>query len=249
MAEPEPLDRLSQIATRWSLVFQAHRGERTAISVAQQALLERYSGAIYRYLRSVLRDPDTTEEVCQEFALRFVRGDFKQADPARGRFRDYVKTALFHLVVDYRRRQRARLEPLPEDSGQHPTQEPDLGQADQEFLARWRHELLDCTWRALQAVEQQTGRLYYTVLRWRADHPEAPALELAEQLQGRLGKSFTDNGVRQTLHRAREKFAHLLLEEVARSLQTSEPERLEQELIELGLLTYCQAALDQHGRK
>jgi RNA polymerase sigma-70 factor (ECF subfamily) len=249
MAETEQTDRLSLIATRWSLVFQAHQGERTAISAAQQALLERYCGAIYRYLRAVLRDADTTEELCQEFALRFVRGDFKHADPARGRFRDYVKSALYHLIVDHHRRRQKRLQPLPTDSSQLPAQEPDFGQADQEFLQRWRAELLDCTWHGLQAVERQTGRLYYTVLRWRADHPQAPALQLAQQLQDQLGKPFTDNGVRQTLHRAREKFAQLLLEEVARSLQTSEPDRLEQELIELGLLAYCQPALDQRGRK
>ncbi len=248
MAGPEPADRLSLIATRWSLVFQAHQGECPALSRTQQELLQRYCGAIYRYLLGVLRNADAAEEVCQEFALRFLRGDFKHADPARGRFRDYVKTALYHLVVDYHRRQQKRPQPLPADSNQLPAQEMDFDQADQEFVQRWRAQLLDCAWQALQAVEQQTGRRYYTVLRWRVEHPEAPALQLAQQLSQQHGQPVTDNGVRQILHRARTRFAQLLLEEVARSLENAAPERLEQELIDLGLLAYCQPALDQRGR-
>jgi hypothetical protein len=51
--------------------------------------------------------------------------------------------------------------------------------------------------------------------------------------------------VRQTLHRAREKFAALLLEETARSLGTSERGRLQDELADLNLLKYCQPVLDK----
>jgi len=55
---------------------------------------------------------------------------------------------------------------------------------------------------------------------------------------------LTAAGVRQTLHRARVKFAELLVAEVGRSLETSMPDRIEQELIDLGLLPYCREALD-----
>jgi RNA polymerase sigma-70 factor (ECF subfamily) len=68
---------------------------------------------------------------------------------------------------------------------------------------------------------------------------------MAQQLTTRLQRSFTANSVRQTLHRAREKFAELLLEETARSLGTSERERLQQELADLNLLKYCQPLLDK----
>ncbi len=45
------------------------------------------------------------------------------------------------------------------------------------------------------------------------------------------------------------KFADFLLQEVARSLQTSERDRLEQELIDLELLAYCRPALERHASK
>ena len=43
----------------------------------------------------------------------------------------------------------------------------------------------------------------------------------------------------------KEKFAALLLEEVARSLETSDPPALEEELRALDLLRYCRSALER----
>jgi hypothetical protein len=45
--------------------------------------------------------------------------------------------------------------------------------------------------------------------------------------------------LRQTLHRARVKFAALLEEEVRQSLPGEPPERVEEELVELGLFSSC----------
>jgi hypothetical protein len=49
---------------------------------AQAEFLERYVGAIYRYSLRMLEDPDLATEACQEFALRFVRGDFHRDESA-----------------------------------------------------------------------------------------------------------------------------------------------------------------------
>src|SRR5262245_48034421 len=92
---------LSRLETIWTEVFLAHQGDGQQIPLAQQKLLHRYRGAIYRYLLASLRDPDAADEVSQEFALKLLKGEFKRADPGRGRFRDFVKTALYHLIVDY----------------------------------------------------------------------------------------------------------------------------------------------------
>jgi hypothetical protein len=54
--------------------------------------------------------------------------------------------------------------------------------------------------------------------------------------------------VRQTLRRARDKFADLLLDEVAQTLRQPTVDQLGQELADLELLQYCQPALDRyHG--
>jgi RNA polymerase sigma-70 factor (ECF subfamily) len=236
--------RLSRISTQWTMVFQAHGGG-SAVSAAQQALLQRYCGAIYRYLLGALRDPDAADELSQDFALRFVRGDFRRADPGKGRFRDFVKTSLYHLIVDHQKRRKKAPKNLSPDAPEPAASGPDLSNLDQEFLTRWREELMGRAWEALAEIEQRTGQRFHTALRFRKEHAELNSAQMAEQLGARLGKTISPANVRQIVHRAREKFAELLVEEVARSLETKDPERLEQELIDLGLHAYCHSALDR----
>jgi hypothetical protein len=113
------------------------------------------------------------------------------------------------------------------------------------FNESWRQELLARTWEAL-AQAQPT---YYQVLRLHAAHPALASGPLAEQLSNRLGKPITAAAVRQTLRRARSRMADLLIQQVAFSLRSPTREQIEQELRELNLLTYCQAALARYDRR
>jgi DNA-directed RNA polymerase specialized sigma24 family protein len=241
-----PNQRLSLIPTLWSLVYRAHHGPAEAANSARQQLLERYRGAAYRYLRKLLREPDAADEVFQEFALQLVRGGLRGANPERGRFRNFVKGTLLHLVADYRKQQRAWPGPLPAEGAALAANPEDL-ESDRLFVESWRDELLALAWAALAETEASTGQPFYAVLRFRADHPEMRSPQLAEELTARLGRPFTAAGVRQALHRAREKFADLLLDHVIHSLESPAAEQLEQELAELRLLDYCRPALERRG--
>jgi RNA polymerase sigma-70 factor (ECF subfamily) len=247
--QPNDLNQhLSRIETVWTQVIEAHRSDGDAVARAQHVLLQRYHGAVYRYILGAVRNVDAADDLSQEFALRFVRGDFKRAAPERGRFRDYVKTALFHLIVDYHKRRQVDAKVVPlEDARADLPGEP--AGDDEAFLKRWRDELLDRAWEALAEIERLTGQPLHAILRLRAQQPDLPSPRMAEMLTRRLGRPISAVNIRQTLHRAREKYADFLLEEVARSLETSDPDRLERELIDLGLLSYCRSALDrQTGR-
>jgi RNA polymerase sigma-70 factor (ECF subfamily) len=245
--QPENLDdRLSQISTLWSLVCRAHHGPAEAVRSARQQLLQRYGGAVRRYLRKVLHNPDAADEIAQEFALQLLHGDLHGANPKRGRFRNFVKGTLFHLIADYRKQQRTWPGPLPADDGALATN-PAEAESDCQFVDSWCDELLAHAWVALAEIEARTCQPFYAMLRFRADHPEMRSPQIAEQLTAQLGRPFTAAGVRQTLHRAREKFADLLLDQVTHSLENPTAERLEQELVELGLLDYCRPALKRHS--
>jgi RNA polymerase sigma-70 factor (ECF subfamily) len=115
MAAQNPSRWLSCIETSWSTVYRAHQGEGDELASAQRQLLQRYYHPIYRYLRGMTRDGDAAEELTHEFVVRFLRGDFKWADRARGRFRDLLKRALRLLAIDHWRRKRVERErsPLP----------------------------------------------------------------------------------------------------------------------------------------
>jgi DNA-directed RNA polymerase specialized sigma24 family protein len=110
-----PRPHLSRISTPWTLVRQAHAGSEAGAATAQRLLIQRYCGAVYRYLCGALHDEDAALDLLHEFVVRFLRGDFRRADSAAGRFRDYVKTALIHLVTDYHRQRQAQPQSLPPD--------------------------------------------------------------------------------------------------------------------------------------
>jgi RNA polymerase sigma-70 factor (ECF subfamily) len=239
---------LSQISTAWTMLFAAHAGGTRTVGAAQGQLLQRYSAAVYRYLVAAVRDSDIADELFQEFALRFVRGDFKRADRERGRFRDFLKTALYHLIVDHQRKQQRRHLSLTPDAPEPTAKRDSDSEVDQDFMAIWRAELLDRAWEGLAEIERQTGQPLHTVLRWRTDHPEMRSPQMAEQLAARVGKAVTAEWVRKRLFVARERFTDLLLEEVARSLESPTAEMLEQELLDLGLFEYCRAGLDRRRK-
>src|SRR4051794_39999556 len=112
MESNEHSERLSRIQTHWGTLLRAGQGEDQQ---GLQRLLVRYHRAVYRYLLATVRDADAAEELTQDFAVRFLRGDFKHADPHRGRFRDFLKTAVRHLAIDYWRRQEKAAQPLPQE--------------------------------------------------------------------------------------------------------------------------------------
>src|SRR5262245_20803580 len=203
--------RLSQLSTIWSLVREAHPGTASGTNAAKQQLLQRYGRAIHRYLLGALGDVDAADELMQEFALRFLRGDFHRADPQQGRFRNYVRQALVRLVTRYRRKQQRRPASLPDDVAVPAAGlEPGGDESDAAFLRAWRDELVSRAWTALERFQEETGRPVYLVLRLAADHPQMHSPEAAAELTRQLGKPVTAVGARQALHRARAKFADLL---------------------------------------
>jgi RNA polymerase sigma-70 factor (ECF subfamily) len=239
MNTDEVRQSLSSISTLWTVVCQAHHGSAEAISSAQGELLQCYGRAIHRYLLGALRDAEAADELGQEFALRFIRGDFRTADPERGRFRDFVKGVLSHMIADYYRK-RNRPSTSTADAPEPTAPDPGL---DQQFLKSWRDELMQLAWRALEEEQARTGKPFHTVLRFRAQHPKLHSPELAEQLSAQFGKKVTAAWVRQTLHRAREKFMDVLVQAVLATMADPTLNDLENELGELGLLTYCKSAV------
>lgn len=236
----------SWVMTAWSGVFQG-RGEGHGARQARNELLVRYHEAVYHYFLAKIRDPHAANELYSNFAVKLIETDriLKNADPTRGRFRHYLKAALHHMVIDYYRSQKRgqKVGQIAFDPAQHDVIEVNEDERDGDFSPIWRQELLNQAWKALQAIEQTSAQPHYTVLRCQSDNPDLKALQLAELLTTRLGKPFTPDSVRQALHRAREKFAVLLLEEVERTLESPTPDELEAELIDQQLLPYCKKAL------
>jgi RNA polymerase sigma-70 factor (ECF subfamily) len=247
MDRPHSDTRLNQIATLWTQVRQAHDDPGSQGRAARQALLERYGGAIRKYLLGALRNPEAADELAQDFAVKFLNGSLRGADPTRGRFRDFVKGVLFHLVADYHHKRRR-------DPNSFSTDAPEPGgdcavaaERDRAFLESWRDELLARAWAALERHEKDTGQPYYSVLRFRADHPDDRSAEMAEKYSAQVGRAVNAPAFRKALDRARDKFGDLLLDEIAEAIDDPGREALAAELGELGLLEYCRSALERRA--
>jgi RNA polymerase sigma-70 factor (ECF subfamily) len=245
MKEDNIDQHLSHISTQWTMLYRAHKGAEDEAAAARQALMLRYCGAVFRYLLGAVRDVSVAEDLTQEFALRFIQGRFCQVDRQQGRFRNYVKGALFRLVQDHYRAAGKSPHPVSLEPEAAVAAPDESAAAEAAFRDSWRQELLSRAWKALEQVQAETGQPYHDVLRCRVDQPDLSSTQLAEQLAAQHGKTFSAANVRQLLHRARERFAELLLDDIRQSLEGAPQAEVEEELAELNLLKYCKDVIDR----
>lgn len=86
--------------TRWSIVLRA-RGEAVEARAALEALCQRYRPPVLSYIRRRGRSAENAEDLAQTFFTRFLEHAYHaDADPARGRFRAFLLTALKRFLID-----------------------------------------------------------------------------------------------------------------------------------------------------
>ncbi len=243
----EPQSRISRIETLWSVVRNAHADDNDVSTSAQEKLLEVYGGAIKRYLLTALGDEATAHDLYQEFALKLIKGDFHRTCPGKGKFRFFVKTVVRNLITTHFRKENRKSEVAIAVDDLQIADAEDAGESeDQLFSQSWRDDLLFRTWQKLAEDQQRSDKSWYTTLHLRASYPELNGTEFANKLSEELGREIKPATARVQLHRAREKFATLMIDDVADSLEESSREAVEEELIELGLIEYCRPAFDSY---
>lgn len=224
-AIPDRGPELGSISTEWSLVFDPVH------------FVDRYEKAIKKYLCALLKNQNDAEDVAQDFFLWVTANGFPRARRERGRFRDYLKVSVKNWALNFMRRKRSPLN-HPELSAL-PNREEPTQETDQEWLRQWRRCILERAWRVLEAHQNRSGNdIYYTVLRLAASRPEEDSKTLANHASTILGRPIRADAFRKQLSRARRLFAELLVKEVAQTLDFPVPALVEEELAELGLMSY-----------
>jgi RNA polymerase sigma factor (sigma-70 family) len=224
MSEPDPgPDNLDRISTQWSAVHDIGH------------FLVRYAAAVRHYLEAILRNTGDADDVCQEFFLKVIRTGFVRVSPDRGRFRDYLKTAVRNAALTHLRRRQRQPDLMDVAVLQDtvPAADPD---AERRWLTDWRACLLDRAWRALEAHQHRSpGNLFWTVLRLSVDHADEDSTALAARAAEIAGRPLRADAFRQQLRGARLLFAQLLVKEVAQTLEDPTAADVEGELAETGL--------------
>lgn len=227
--------QLESISTSWAVLRDPHQ------------FVLRYGPAIRGYVESLLRNGHSqdVEEVLQDFLLRVVQRGFFGIDPARGRFRDYLKTCVRNAVVSHLRRKRPVVI-APDQIDALAILAAADSAADTAWVEHWRRCLLEKAWRELDRHQRRSdGNLYYTVLRAAVDHQNEDSESLAGRVSEKAGRTISAEAFRKTLSRARRVFAQALLAEVADTLDCTAPESVEQELIDVGLWEYVRTLLPE----
>lgn len=209
---------------------QANTPESRA-QAARSALILRYAKAIRGYVGSIVPNRQDAEKASQDVVGRLLKGDFAGASSTGGRFRDLLKTAVNGMVS-------------------HLSQGPATADRGDSWLAVWTKTVLDHAWAALRDFETaHPKKPAYTLLRLQADFPNDSLEQVALKFHQKTHLSAHPDEVRQMLHRARLKFAELLVDEVRIGLEEPTPARIEEELAALEFLDYVRDFLPADWKK
>ncbi|MBS0582786.1 MAG: sigma-70 family RNA polymerase sigma factor [Proteobacteria bacterium] len=206
--------------THWSVVLHT-RSEQPGARAALESLCRTYRPPVLAYIRARGHAPDVAEDLTQGFFVSFIeRAMHAQADPARGRFRSFLLTALKHFLDDERDRERAlkrggAVQHTPLDAID--TCDP-LGDAqqpvtpEQVFEHSWAHTVLRTALRRLQAEVTEAGKadLFAALSEFLVERPsEDDYARLAETLQMKRGT------IAVAVHRLRARLQACVREELA----------------------------------
>src|SRR5262249_54102553 len=118
-----------------------------------------------------------------------ARADLGQQSTGRAD-RDFLKTALRHLVIDHWRQKKKEKDkgprPLGKGGADARTAVAGVSDDDPVFINAWREALLAQTWKALAQFEEVTGQPHHTLLRAKFEQPELRSAQLAQQQGARL---------------------------------------------------------------
>lgn len=235
--------RLDDVSTCWVDLDEARRADRPELArAAGNRFLQRYRRPILGYVRRALPDESDAEGIFNDFAANFLAGRFHRVDQARGRFRDYLKSALFNLVRDHRRKCKPH-HSLEDDVVARPVGKEFGSEDDREFLEIWRRDFLARAWEYLDNVERcHPRRPYSTILRMKIQNSLRSA-EIARRLSASMGRHLSEQWVRRKILDARNLLEAFLFEEVRATLDQPSLDQIEDELIDLGLHSLCKRQL------
>jgi RNA polymerase sigma-70 factor (ECF subfamily) len=232
-AAPSSPDRLFH-TTHWSVVLAAGEGESEPAMAALEQLCRAYWPAVYAYVRRCGHGSHDAEDLAQEFFHRLLdRQYLAQADPRRGRFRNFLLVAVKHFLANEWDRARAvkrggRLTfiSLEQWAGAADTWEAaDSETPDQAFARTWALTFLD---RVLARLRQELGRDQQ-----RAQFDELKIFLLASpsappyaEVAAKLGT--TEAAIKMSVQRLRRRFAQVLREEIAHTV--SGPDEIADEI-------------------
>ena len=218
--------------TRWSLVLRARGGDEAQRRAALEALCRAYWYPLYAFLRRAGRAVEDAEDLAQEFFVRLLDGRLLgTADPARGKFRTLLLSALRQVDADVWRSANALkrgggMVVVPIDSElaeeRFLADKSEGGSPELAFDRAWAAAVMERTWARLRESYAGTKAALFAELAPRISGGDGSLAEVA----ARLGMG--EVAVRQAMSRLRTRLGEALKAEVAETVGS--PEAAQQEM-------------------
>jgi len=226
------------VTTRWTVVLAAGRANDTAgTHAALEKLCQTYWYPLYAYVRRQGYGSHDAEDLVQGFFARLIRlNSLGDTCREKGKFRAFLLASMKHFLADVWGRDSAAkrdvrktvfLDAL-EAEARYALGPSDHLTPERLFERQWALSFLENVVRRLSAEYESTGRAeLFNGLRFAVtgDKSEVPYVELASQL------NLSKGAVRVAVHRLRQRYRHLLRDEIAHTL--SEGEDVASELADL----------------
>jgi len=241
---------MDAIPTHQSLAYLAffagRMDEKELVQNARATVVLRYRAAIRRYLGGWFQVADA-DDLAQEVFTRILDGNCGIWNARKDRFRAFLLRLVQKIGWEFirmGRNKRALIREVPEvateQSGGDAVEDP-------EWLSKYRISILDRAWGRLEVFQSETtDNAYFTALRLKVDSPESSSEELAAKLSESDGRTFTAEGYRQTLHRARTKYGRFVCADVRDSQPHPTRPAIEEELCDLELMDQVTGLLNDH---
>jgi len=229
---------LSQFqTTRWSLVLEAREHDGRSRQ-ALESLCRTYRPPVVAYIRGRGASADEAEDLAQTFFTRFVERAFHvRADPARGRFRAFLLTALKNFLADASAEAHAAkrggnlhfrsLDSATNSQTGHAAMTYDE-QPDDMFDRAWAHAVLESALRKLRQEAKAAGKaaLFDALGEFLIERPDEDDYARVAQALG-----MRRNTLAVAVHRLRARLRELVLQELAET--AADNDDLEAELVQL----------------
>ncbi len=224
--------------THWSCVLRAgHPTDREGRD-ALERLCRDYWYPLYAFARRQGLDREEAGDLVQGFLADLLeRGDLTKADPARGRFRSFLRTACSHFLSHAREHDRA----MKRGGGRTPVS-IDVQDAEGRYINQPAHELtaerlferrwaLDLLGHVLARLESEANRAGKSDLFDRL-RPMLDGADLVDSYS-EIGESLqvSEGSVKAAAHRFRGRYRQILREEVARTV--ADPAEIDAEIADL----------------
>ena len=224
--------------TQWSQVIAAGDPEAPLSRESLADLCHAYWYPLYAFIRRRGYDPEQARDLTQDFFARALeKGLLAEADPARGRFRSFLRTVCTHFLANRRDWENARKRGgdrtvIPIDSaiaeGQYARELADELTPERIFDRSWALTLLGRVLDSLGREYDEAGKAAtFEALRGAldgdADTPSYAAVA------ARLGSS--EGAARVAAHRLRRRYGDLLRREIAATL--ADPAQIDDEIRDL----------------